>query len=70
MAGKPGTPKSTAPGYGRAKASTKGVRVGVNNSAAKPNVPTMKKGGMVGKTAPLAKGSGTYKMGGKVGKKK
>ena len=70
MAGKPGTPKSTAPGYGREKPSTKGVRVGVNDAAAKPNVPTMKKGGMVGKTAPLAKSGGMYKMGGKVSKKK
>ena len=45
MAGKPGTPKSKAPGYARAAASTKGVKVGVNNSAAKPNVPTLKRGG-------------------------
>jgi hypothetical protein len=64
MAGKPGIAKSTAPGYGRAKASTKGVKVGVNSAAAKPNVPTMKKGGMVGKTAPL------MKKGGMAGKKK
>ena len=75
MAGKPGTPKSkselgSAAGYKRTAASTKGVKVGVNNAAAKPNVPTMKKGGMVGKTAPLAKGGGMYKMGGKVSKKK
>jgi hypothetical protein len=65
MAGKPGTPKSTAPGYGRAAASTKGVKVGVNNSAAKPNVPTMKKGGMIGKTAPLAKAKRGGSMKGK-----
>jgi hypothetical protein len=49
MAGNPKTPKSTAPGYARAKASTKGVRVGVNNNNVKPNVPTMKRGGMKGK---------------------
>jgi hypothetical protein len=56
MAGKPGVAKSKAPGYGRAAASTKGVKVGVNNKAAKPNVPTMKKGGMIGVTAPMKKG--------------
>jgi hypothetical protein len=64
MAGNPKTPKSTAPSYARVPASTKGVRVGVNNSNVKPNVPTMKKGGMVGKTAPL------MKKGGMAGKKK
>jgi len=65
MAGKPGISKSKAPGYGKAPASTKGVKVGVNNSAAKPNVPTMKKSGMVGKTAPLAKASKGGAMKGK-----
>ena len=54
MAGNPKTPKSkselgSAAGYKRTAASTKGVKVGVNSAAAKPNVPTMKKGGMVGK---------------------
>jgi hypothetical protein len=65
MAGNPKTPKSTAPGYARVKPSTKGVRVGVNNAAAKPNVATIRpvKGGMVGKTAPLAKKSMTLKKG-------
>ena len=46
MAGNPKTPKSTAPGYARAQASTKGVRVGVNKSNVKLNVPSMKSGGM------------------------
>ena len=65
MAGKPGTPKSTAPSYARVKPSTKGVRVGVNSSAAKPNVATIRpvKGGMVGKTAPLASSSMKLKKG-------
>jgi hypothetical protein len=54
MAGK-NMAKSTAPGYGKAPASTKGVKVGLNDSNVKLNVPSMKKGGMVGKTASLAK---------------
>ena len=49
MAGK-NISKSTAPGYGKAAASTKGVKVGVNDSNVKLNVPSMKKGGMVGKS--------------------
>jgi hypothetical protein len=68
MAGNPKTPKSkselgSAAGYKRMAASTKGVRVGVNNTAAKPNVATIRpvKGGLVGKTAPLAKKSMTLK---------
>jgi hypothetical protein len=68
MAGNPKTSKSTAPGYGRMKASSPGVRSGVNPKATAQSTATMKKGGMVGKTAPLSKSS--YKMGGKVGKKK
>lgn len=73
MAGNPKTSKSkselgSAAGYKRTAASTKGVGVGVNPKATAQSTATMKKGGMVGKTAPLAKGS--YKMGGKVGKKK
>jgi len=51
--------KSTAPGYGKAPASTKGVKVGVNDSNVKLNVPSMKKGGIVGKSK-LKK----YQMGG------
>jgi hypothetical protein len=48
MAGKPSTPKSkselgSAAGYKRTPASTKGVKVGVNNNAAKPNVPTLRR---------------------------
>jgi hypothetical protein len=45
MAGNPKTPKSKAPGYERVKPSTKGVKVGVNNSNVKLNVPSLRRGG-------------------------
>jgi hypothetical protein len=65
MAGNPKTPKSKAPANANIPASTKGVRVGVNNSNVKLNVPSMKKGGMIGKTAPLAKAKSGGTMKGK-----
>lgn len=49
MAGNPKTPKSkselgSAAGYKRTAASTKGVKVGVNSSNVKLNVPSLKRG--------------------------
>ena len=59
MAGNPKTKSSTAPKSGRSKASTKGVKVGVNSKATTKSTAVMKAGGPV---PPAPKGPGE-KMG-------